>query len=140
MRHLRVTACTTVLAMFVVASPAVRAQSSAARSKSASPAGQVFPVTMRLSPRMAFAPAVVRTTVRVTPHRDNRLLRLTLDSPDYYRSSDVQLDGAGAPSAHYFDWGSLPPGAYSVVATVFGADGPRGQTIETLDVRGLGSR
>jgi hypothetical protein len=95
------------------------------------------PVTMRLSARMAFAPAVIRSVIRVTPHRDNRMLRLTLDSDDYYRSSDVELDGSSAPSAHYFNWASLPAGSYKVVATVFGAGGERAQTFTTLDVRGL---
>ncbi len=153
MTYLRFTACATALSLVVAASPGLLAQSSAARPKSAnlasrppSPATggadatgarEIYPVTMRLSSRLAFAPAVVRSTVRVTPHPDNRLLRLTLDSPDYYRSSDVQLDGASAASAHFFNWTSLPAGSYSVVATVFGPDGPRAQTVATLDVRGL---
>ncbi len=157
MRHLRITACTTVWSL--VASAGLLAQAPAVRQKPATlahPASAAAvgssrvdaadevsehrPVTMRLSARMAFAPAVIRSVIRVAPHADNRRLRLTLDSPDFYRSSDIELDGASAASAHYFNWSALPAGSYTVVATVFGADGQRAQTFSTLDVRGFGSR
>jgi hypothetical protein len=156
MRHLRITACITVWSL--VATAALPAQAPTARQRPANlarhdaaagpnisagveeAADEPPPVTMRLSARMAFAPAVIRSVIRVAPHADNRRLRLTLDSPDFYRSSDVELDGASAASAHYFNWEALPAGSYTVVATVFGSDGERAQTFSTLDVRGQASR
>lgn len=157
MRHLRITTCTTVWSL--VATAGLLAQAPAARQKAttlARPASAMAvgssrvdaddevneqrQVTLRLSARMAFAPAVIRSVIRVAPHADNRRLRLTLDSPDFYRSSDVELDGASAASAHYFNWSALPAGSYTVVATVFGPEGQRAQTFSTLDVRGFASR
>jgi hypothetical protein len=157
MRRLRITACMTVWSLVATAgllaqAPTVRQKPTAlVRHVSAATAGssrvdavddvsEQRPVTMRLSARMAFAPAVIRSVIRVAPHADNRRLRLTLDSPDFYRSSDIELDGASAASAHYFNWSALPAGSYTVVATLFGPDGQRAQTFSTLDVRGFGSR
>ena len=39
-------------------------------------------------PSFAQAPATVQLNVRVAPRKENRLLRVTLDSDAYYRSSD----------------------------------------------------
>jgi hypothetical protein len=68
-------------------------------------------VEVRLSARFALEQEIVRSLVRVAPHRDNRLLRVEIDSPDYFRSSDVQLEGELAARNHFFSWRSLPPGS-----------------------------
>ena len=95
---------------------------------------------LRLTRKYTFSPGYVRSLVRVSPHPDNRLLRVTLDSADYYRSSDIELDGADAARSHFLNWTSLPAGHYDIVATLFGPDGPRGQSTDVLDVIGLGGR
>ncbi len=95
---------------------------------------------MRLSANVAFTGKVVRSLVRLAPHPDNRILRIVLDSDHYYRSSDVQLNGAGAPRSFFFDWQSLPVGNYKVVATVLGQDGPRGRSSLPLNVYGVSGR
>ncbi len=80
----------------------------------------------------------MRALVRVAPHPDNRTLRIELDSPEFFRSSDVQLEGAQAAQNHFFSWRSLPPGSYEAIVTVIGPAGPRAQRrlpFEILETR-----
>ena len=95
-------------------------------------------VEVRLSARFALEQEVVRSLIRVAPHRDNRLLRVEIDSPDFFRSSDVQLEGDLAARNHFFSWKSLPPGSYELVVTVLGSQGPRIRRHVTFDVVGTG--
>jgi hypothetical protein len=81
------------------------------------------PLEVRLTGRIAFSPATVRSLVQVTPHANNRTLRVEIDSPDYARSSEVELDGERAARSHFFSWAALPPGEYSVVVSVLGPGG-----------------
>jgi hypothetical protein len=60
----------------------------------------------------------LHATVRVDPKEENRTLRMTLDGPLYYASTDVQLDGAAAARIHDMWWRFLPPGDYVITATV----------------------
>jgi len=92
------------------------------------------PIELRLTSRYALSPAVVRSLVRVAPHADNRTLRVVIDSENYYRSSDVQLDGEHAAQSHFFSWAALLPGAYEVTVTVLGPDGPRAAKTLPFDV------
>ena len=105
-----------------------------ARSTTAGAAQDEAPLAIRLTSRYAMSPAAVRSVVRVAPHADNRTLRIVIDSDNYYRSSDVQLDGDRAAQSHFFTWADLPPGAYSVVATVLGPAGPRAAKMLPFDV------
>jgi hypothetical protein len=92
---------------------------------------------LRLTRKYTFSPGYVQSLIRVSPHPDNRLLRVTLDSADFYRSSDIELEGARAATIHFFNWTSLPAGHYDIVVTVFGSEGQRGQSREVLEVVGL---
>jgi hypothetical protein len=61
--------------------------------------------------------------VRVTPDEDNRLLRIGVDSPEYFRSSDVSLSGADAARLHLLTLRELPTGQYSAFAILVDAGG-----------------
>jgi hypothetical protein len=80
-------------------------------------------VAIRVSPAVAFAPAnlLVRATVDVS--KDNRSLEIIAESADFYRSSEVALDGDHAPRVTPMQFKSLPSGAYQVSAVVRGASG-----------------
>jgi len=96
-------------------------------------------VELRLAPRFAPAPGTVHSTIRVKPHPDNRVLRVVVDSDRYYRSSDIELDGAGAARTHFLVWDALPEGAYTITVTVYGIAGQRGQESAPFEVRGVGT-
>jgi hypothetical protein len=88
-------------------------------------------------PSFAQAPATVQLKVRVAPRTENRLLRVTLDSDAYYRSSDLPLEGAEAATMHSVRWPGVPSGEYVVVIELFRSNGKL-QTIHgRLDILGV---
>ena len=80
-------------------------------------------ITMKVSPAVAFAPAnlVVRTTIEADA--GNRAVEIVAESADFYRSSEMQLEGDRAARTTTFEFRSLPQGTYEVSAKLFGADG-----------------
>ena len=87
--------------------------------------GADAPVTVAVRPTIAFAGGEVRTTVRTPRDARNRELRIIVEAPEYYASSDVQLDGVDAAATHQFTWKQLPGGAYRVEAILLREDGQK---------------
>ena len=98
------------------------------------------PIELRLTSRFAISPATMRSLVRVAPHEDNRKLRIEIDSPGYFRASEIDLDGLNAPPNHYFTWSELPAGSYSIVVTVLGTNGRRISSGLPFQILGPGER
>jgi hypothetical protein len=104
------------------------------------PLGATEPITMKVSPAVAFAPAnlVVRATIECDA--DNRAVEIIAESPDFYRSSEIQLEGDKAARTNRFEFRSLPPGTYEVRATLFGTSGqPRGIVRQQINVIASGA-
>jgi hypothetical protein len=103
------------------------------------PLGAGGRITMRVSPAVAFAPAnlVVRATIEADAA--NRAVEVIAESADFYRSSEIQLEGERAARTNTFEFRSLPPGAYEVRATLFGASGPRGIVRQQVNVIASGA-
>lgn len=80
-------------------------------------------LAVRVSPAVAFAPAnlVVRTTIEADPA--NRSIEIVAESPNFYRSSEMPLDGEHAPRTTQFEFRSLPSGMYKVRAVLKGQGG-----------------
>lgn len=80
-------------------------------------------VTIRVSPRVSFAPAnlVVQTTVDA--RSPNRSLEITAESEDFYRSSEVPLEGDRSPRVSFFRFNGVPAGTFVVCATLRGVNG-----------------
>jgi hypothetical protein len=78
---------------------------------------------MRVSPSVSFAPAnlVVRATIEA--NTDNRAIEIVAESPDFYRSSEIQLNGDRAPRTSVIEFRSLPSGSYHVRAVLRGSGG-----------------
>jgi hypothetical protein len=91
-------------------------------------------LTMRVSPKMALEPALVtvRTVIEADPA--NRILEIVADSPEFYRSSSIQLDGANAPRLNVVQLRNLPTGTYKVTSVLTGADGHRTTVSQTVHV------
>jgi hypothetical protein len=77
-------------------------------------------IDVRVSPTVAMAPAYVRALVTIPRDASNRLLRVSLDSGDFYRSSDLPLEGARAAFSHQLSWRSVPSGLYLVTVELYG--------------------
>jgi hypothetical protein len=51
------------------------------------------PLKIAVSPLTSFAPSLMHTRVRVEPNTDSRMLQIIVDSEEFYRRNDVQLEG-----------------------------------------------
>lgn len=94
-------------------------------------------LTLRMTPRFVSAPGYLRSLIRVVPNAENRLMRVEIDSAGYYRSSEIQLDGASAPMSHFMDWKEVPAGKYDLIVTVIGQSGTRAVRHLNFQVLGL---
>jgi hypothetical protein len=101
-------------------------------------AGAGDKLSMKVSPAIAFAPAnlVVRAYVAADP--DNRAIEVVAESPDFYRSSQIELDGDKAPHTNVFEFRSLPTGAYQVSAVLIGTRGQRALVRSEVNVMASG--
>jgi hypothetical protein len=106
-----------------------------------SPLGAGERLTMRVSPRMAMAPATL--VVDAVAERDpaNRAVQIQVDSQEYYRSSTMQLDGDEAPRTTTVRYEGVPGGSYEVRVILFGSDGKeRAATSLRVDVVSMSDR
>lgn len=117
-----------LISLFIGQSPAA----GKIKDDAASSAEPAHPITVRVTPTFAIEGSPVQAMVRVTPNAENRLLRITVDSESYFRSSDVQLDGDQAAITHYLPMHSLPTGEYAFLAVVYGPDRERARSYETF--------
>lgn len=83
-------------------------------------------VSLRVTPAVAFAPADLSVRATVEADHANRSMQIEVDSSDFYRSSEIQLDGEHAPRTLTFTFRDVPGGIYDLRATV--RDG-RGETL-----------
>jgi hypothetical protein len=80
-------------------------------------------VSIRVSPAVSFAPANLFVRATVDVNQDNRSLEIIAESPEFYRSSEITLDGDRAPKVTQMQFKSLPSGYYEVRAVLRGVSG-----------------
>ena len=115
-----------LISLFIGQSPAAGKN----KDNVASGAKPTHPITVRVTPTFGIEGSPVQAMVRVAPNAENRLLRITVDSENYFRSSDVGLDGDNAAITHYLSMDSLPAGEYAFLAVVYGANKERVRSYE----------
>jgi len=94
---------------------------------------------LNVSPSVAFAPANVVVRASIEPDAQNRAVEVEAESPAFYRSSEIELDGDRAPRTNTFEFRSLPPGVYEVSATLMGpGETVRATAHHEVDVMGDG--
>ena len=54
-------------------------------------------LALRVSPAVAFAPATLRVQTTIEASAANRSVEIIAESEEFYRSSEMQLDGEAAP-------------------------------------------
>ena len=82
------------------------------------------------------APATILVTIAVEPDSQNRKLRLEADSPTMFRSSEVDLSGAGDKRLHTIQFRGLPAGYYTLRAEVLSTDKVLATAEQSLIVAG----
>jgi hypothetical protein len=82
-------------------------------------------LAMRVSPLVAFAPGFLTVSVTVPADDQNRWLQVVAESSDFYRSSQIPLDGKNAAPLNVFTFRDLPTGLYQITSVLMGANGQR---------------
>jgi hypothetical protein len=75
-------------------------------------------LTLRVTPNVSSAPSTVIVRATVARNSDNRSLHIEADSGEFYRSSEIQLDGDKAPVVTEIRLPNLPGGEYTVKAVL----------------------
>ena len=86
------------------------------------PLGAGERLMLKVSPAVAFAPANLIVRAMIEADARNRAIANVAESDDFYRSSEVQLDGDNAPRTTTFEFRSLPSGSYRVTALLLDAN------------------
>jgi hypothetical protein len=86
------------------------------------------PLHVRISPTMAHAPADLYIYVSVARRPDNRILRVSAESDDFFRSSETQLDGEHSARVTVVRFRELPAGDYEIRAELVVSTG---RTVDT---------
>lgn len=73
---------------------------------------------IQVSPTISMAPSTILVRVRVEHHANNRGLRVEADSENYFRSTEIELDGENAPLMNEFRFKDLPAGDYIITAVL----------------------
>lgn len=83
------------------------------------------PLRMQVSPAISRAPAMLTVRVTVEAAAENRRLQVVAESPTFFRSSEVQLEGANSSPLNVFEFRNLPTGLYEVTGLLIGTQGLR---------------
>jgi len=85
-------------------------------------------LTVRVTPLVRLNRGDAYGMVMVPRDPENRVLRVILESEDYFSLSDIPLDGEYAALSYPVSWRDLPPGSYRVTVQVYGPKGMRTST------------
>jgi hypothetical protein len=97
----------------------------------ASPTSSDELLAMRVS---AYAPGSLTIRLTARPDAQNRTLVVSAESRDFYRSSEIQLDGEGAPHTTVVELRGLPTDMYEVTGILVGTTGPRAKVMRLARV------
>jgi hypothetical protein len=67
-----------------------------------------------VSPAQSMAPANLFIRVSIEPSAGNRTIAVVAESEDFYRSSQMQLEGEDGPRTVVFQFRSVPSGHYEI--------------------------
>ena len=80
-------------------------------------------LTLRVSPAVALAPALLTVRASIEPDDANRALTIAVSSASYTRTSEIALDGKSSQRVSVFELRDVPAGLYEVKATLVGSHG-----------------
>ncbi|HVZ22663.1 MAG TPA: hypothetical protein VG871_16430 [Vicinamibacterales bacterium] len=105
------------------------------------PAGAGQSLAMRVSPSFSYAPATLIVQLSIEPDAGNRVVRVVAESADFYRSSDLPLDGDHAARTSVVSYVGLPAGDYEVRSMLFSVSGRvRATAVQNMTVMGDGGQ
>jgi hypothetical protein len=90
---------------------------------SVAPLGSTETLKLKVSPIQSFAPANLYVRLSIEPHANNRVVSIVAESEDYFRSSEVALEGDQGPHTVIVQFRSVPGGQYEIRGSVGDAMG-----------------
>lgn len=93
------------------------------------------PLRVRVVPAFALNPADVMVETVIEPDVRNRGVEITVDSPNFFATSTVTLEGDRAPRVRATHFRQLPAGSYEVSATLVQDGGPRPKVAVILEIQ-----
>ena len=82
-------------------------------------------LSLKVTPRTAFAPVNLLVSVTIEPSASNRALTVVADSDDFYRSSEIPLEGDRAPHVVTVEFRGVPGGNYEITGMLIDPFGER---------------
>lgn len=101
----------------------------------AAPLGAEEPFLLRVTPRVALAPANIEIRATFERHPDNRLISVIAESKDFYRRSEINVPGSAGPKTFVIWYRDLPRGDYDVTAILQTANGQTRSVTERLNIK-----
>jgi len=95
------------------------------------------PLKLQVSPAISRAPAILTVRAVVEPSPDNRVLEIAAESNEFFRSSQVQVDGERGVALNVVQFKNLPTGLYRVTCVLVGVHGPRATAMRLARVEGF---
>ena len=92
------------------------------------------PFRLQVSPAVSRAPAVLTVRVTVEPAAENRALEIVAESAGFFRSSQIEIDGARSARLNVFQFRNVPRGVYQVTGVLVGDHGRRTTVIRVAKV------
>ena len=93
------------------------------------------PIRVRVVPAFALNPADVNVETVIEPDIKNRGVEVTVDSPNFFATSTVTLEGDRAPRVRTTHFRQLPAGNYEVSATLVQDSGLRSKVAVVLEIQ-----
>ena len=93
------------------------------------------PIRVRVVPAFALNPADVSVETVIEPDIKNRGVEVTVDSPNFFATSTVSLEGDRAPRVRTTHFRQLPAGNYEVSATLVQESGSRPKVAVILEIQ-----
>lgn len=72
------------------------------------------PLKISVSPAQSMAPANLYIRVSIEPNAENRTVVVAAESEDFYRSSEMHIEGEDGPKTVVFQFRSVPSGHYEI--------------------------
>jgi hypothetical protein len=91
-------------------------------------------LTIKVSPAVAMAPASLTVRATIDANADNRELEIVAESPTFFRSSRMSLDGNRAPRVSEIVFRQVPAGTYAISVSLIGARGRRAVATRSFQV------
>ena len=89
---------------------------------------------LEISRTVVPAPGFIKLRTIIEDSDDNRLLEVTALSPEFSRSSTIELSGRSAPRVTMFQYPNVPAGRYEISAVLIGTGGVRATVTRVVDV------